>query len=1269
MIYTFYSYKGGVGRSMALANVAEYLRRAGLRVVMVDWDLEAPGLEEYFWSKPEELDLVHAQVGVIDLLLEYMRLYPRLGLGRAATEAGAAGEPAGDGEEERAVVMKKLRDTLRPLADSLFPVRGPEEDGSAGGLWLLPSGMRFGEGFSVYARAVQTFDWRQLYAAYRGEEYFEWMREQLVEFADVVLVDSRTGVTEMGGVCARQLADTVVSLCAPNRQNVEGVLRMSDSFARPEVLQMRRGRPLDLLVVPTRIDASENDLMASFREGFYAKTSRFVPEAFEKVGRDFSELRIPYVPLYAFGERLAVGDPKANPDLVGAYRKLALHLALLAPEGSRLRQSLAHELKREFAGLLPRVAVVGASPADPEAARLRAAFHEAGIEVWESFPGLAAGGASLGDGAASPVEHLVVLLPRDPAAWAPARAEWQAARRLGVCAHAVRAPDAPPPETPAWLEGASVHGPEEVETLVSLLRSPCRAVRVPLMAPPPPPGALPRRAALEELAAALRASGGISGETAVVLAGLSGAGKTTLAQMACHDDRVIAAFSGGIYWVDGAGEPAVAQQLQRIYMARTGREVGTAEPEAAAERVRLAVGDAPYLLVVDEPRDAGAARALPPLGGRGCRLVVSRDRTLVSETGTRVVMLGPMTAAESVALLRGDAAPAGEAEPVLAELAERAHHWPLALQPLAAQLRERQALGQTLESAARELALRAGRAEKGAALPPSVLAALGHTLAPLGAGDRARLGRLAELVARKKVEEMALEEAWGGTPADRKDTALRLAALSLVEVDAEAERARPHPVVVYAVRQDPGLFGEPDSPPSPPSVLETPSDRGGDAESYRRGPEAPVSPPLAPLAPRASSRVLAGVGAAVLAAALLAVWLLWPAEPTIPTPRASALATFDDSLIALTSSETPPEERKALFLALRTRSTNLQRANLSGLDLSQQNLADLDLSNADLTGARLVDARFDKATLTGARLDRAILTGAVLEGADLSNATVQGARFDGANLRSAILANVRLETATTTPQTTLQNGTPGPYRPGEDAAPRSADLTEESARQEGVIWIGNYDATRRAWEKQRLAGATLQPVTRPPGQIVTNAPYRVLGDMTLRSAYPEDDDDYFNAVPALGWVPENSTVTVLDTPRAYDRTRYGRDGRIQYWVRVRVDTVPRFMYVHYQDRADSDLAGRVADALRASGYSIRLVANRPNARNTETENVRYFRAADQPRAREVAAIVQQVLEDNGVDGFTPRIDDRSRTAAVAALGQIEVWLPPLPRAAAAEARR
>jgi MinD-like ATPase involved in chromosome partitioning or flagellar assembly len=47
-IITFYSYKGGTGRTMALANAAWVLASNGKRVLMIDWDLEAPGLHRYF---------------------------------------------------------------------------------------------------------------------------------------------------------------------------------------------------------------------------------------------------------------------------------------------------------------------------------------------------------------------------------------------------------------------------------------------------------------------------------------------------------------------------------------------------------------------------------------------------------------------------------------------------------------------------------------------------------------------------------------------------------------------------------------------------------------------------------------------------------------------------------------------------------------------------------------------------------------------------------------------------------------------------------------------------------------------------------------------------------------------------------------------------------------------------------------------------------------------------------------------------------------------
>src|SRR5262245_21830082 len=69
-IITFYSYKGGSGRSMAVANIAWILASAGNRVLSVDWDLEAPGLHRYFAPFLSDKDLTGSE-GLIDLLIEF----------------------------------------------------------------------------------------------------------------------------------------------------------------------------------------------------------------------------------------------------------------------------------------------------------------------------------------------------------------------------------------------------------------------------------------------------------------------------------------------------------------------------------------------------------------------------------------------------------------------------------------------------------------------------------------------------------------------------------------------------------------------------------------------------------------------------------------------------------------------------------------------------------------------------------------------------------------------------------------------------------------------------------------------------------------------------------------------------------------------------------------------------------------------------------------------------------------------------------------------
>jgi predicted acylesterase/phospholipase RssA len=403
MIYTLYSFKGGVGRSMALANLGEMFHEKGLRVIMIDWDLEAPGLETYFYPSTtdhSQLTVVRAHLGLIDMLTAYKHAFPKFAarrttpvatlptpereqyardLERASNVARKVLEEANvpsfllDTEERETpqTLPEFLDDLYRPrtssavrseisgpLADSPFReylqcVRPP--DTRQNGLYLLSAGARADDGFGRYAATVQDFAWSEFYAAYEGRQYFTWFRQQLRAIADVILIDSRTGVTEMGGVCTRHIPDVVVSFCAPNFQNIDGVVRVVSGLNKKEVKQARNDRHVDVLIIPARIDDSESDRLGEFSQSFAEKIERdtFVPEPLQDLDRPLWNLQIPYIARYNYREERVIGANTPSPDpatqkLIDAYRRIAVYLAVLAPPDHRLCGVFAGEIATAF---------------------------------------------------------------------------------------------------------------------------------------------------------------------------------------------------------------------------------------------------------------------------------------------------------------------------------------------------------------------------------------------------------------------------------------------------------------------------------------------------------------------------------------------------------------------------------------------------------------------------------------------------------------------------------------------------------------------------------------------------------------------------------------------------------------------------------------------------------------------------------------------------------------------------------------------------------
>ena len=222
-VVTFYSFKGGVGRTLALVNVAYEIANSGQRVLVVDFDLEAPAIRPDRW-KPGANDDETDQVG------------------RGPTDPGVV------------EFVTRYLETMRvpPVGDYIVDAT-PE--GCRGQLAVMSAGAVDG----TYGQRLNAIDWGLLYAARDGYVMFEDVRAQWRAAGyDYVLLDSRTGFTDVGGICTRHLPDAVVSLCRPDDQSLGGTTQMAEAI-RGEVPTPRRADDIEQHFVMAGIPDADDE--------------------------------------------------------------------------------------------------------------------------------------------------------------------------------------------------------------------------------------------------------------------------------------------------------------------------------------------------------------------------------------------------------------------------------------------------------------------------------------------------------------------------------------------------------------------------------------------------------------------------------------------------------------------------------------------------------------------------------------------------------------------------------------------------------------------------------------------------------------------------------------------------------------------------------------------------------------------------------------------------------------------------------------------------
>jgi cellulose biosynthesis protein BcsQ len=292
IVYTFYSFKGGVGRSMALANCAALLAKWGYRVLAVDWDLEAPGLERFFANVPGSR-VVEARArtfGVVDLIGAW---------------------------------AKDERLDWRSCTISVPISNGKSK------LDLISAG----KSDERYSSKLHGLDFPRLFEDNDLGDYIETLRDEWAEAYDFVLIDSRTGVTDIGGICTVHLADVLILLFTTTDSSILGLSQIVDGARAARAKLPRDRAALVAVPVPAR-DESRTEYRKS------QEWKRITADKFRGLYEDWLPasvtaedaveiLRIPYVPFWSFGEKLpAIEEGTKDPTSLGrAYEVLARLLA------------------------------------------------------------------------------------------------------------------------------------------------------------------------------------------------------------------------------------------------------------------------------------------------------------------------------------------------------------------------------------------------------------------------------------------------------------------------------------------------------------------------------------------------------------------------------------------------------------------------------------------------------------------------------------------------------------------------------------------------------------------------------------------------------------------------------------------------------------------------------------------------------------------------------------------------------------------------------
>jgi ribosomal protein S15P/S13E len=291
---------------MSLANVAFLAALDGLKVLVMDWDMEAPGLAYYFRGLHDaaEAKSLKNTRGLLDIFWDWSAS-AELAQSDADVQELFSGVESGN----------VFRQCVRPLVGPGLFNRNLKLD------YMSAGALTIGADKLLYEDALSKFSWNDFFEKYAGGAVLEHLKSWAKADYDLILIDSRTGFADVAGICTMQMPDEVALCFVLNRQNIDGIARVASA------IRERRNEEVGLFAVPMRFSGGvgESSEISDAKARAVSELVRTGGFSNSAVQDDIKNLAIPsveYLPSYETLAPFIVADPKYD-QLTFNYRQLA----------------------------------------------------------------------------------------------------------------------------------------------------------------------------------------------------------------------------------------------------------------------------------------------------------------------------------------------------------------------------------------------------------------------------------------------------------------------------------------------------------------------------------------------------------------------------------------------------------------------------------------------------------------------------------------------------------------------------------------------------------------------------------------------------------------------------------------------------------------------------------------------------------------------------------------------------------------------------------